>query len=156
MRRRAVLAGIAGAAATLLAQQLQVLARPIDTDDDTTPSTPPPQQPPDTQPATPSAPAAAPAKPATAKPDLSDPKYSPNAYSPAKTILDGQPKSGEFALTADDLNLRANPAYNGEVLTIIPGGSQITVEGKVKDGFFPINFKSGLGWADGKFLQRLG
>ena len=40
--------------------------------------------------------------------------------------------------------------------TVIPGGSQITVEGKVKDGFFPINFQSGLGWADGKFLQRLG
>lgn len=156
MRRRAILVGIAGTAGALLAQQLQVLAYPITTDDDTGIPTPPPQPPQDTPPPAPPAAPVAPAKPATAKPDLSDPKYSPNAYPPAKTILDGPPKSGEFALTADDLNLRANASYNSEVLTVIPGGSQITVEGKVKDGFFPINFKSGLGWADGKFLQRLG
>lgn len=163
MRRRAVLAGIAGAAATVLAQQLQVLARPVTTDDDTTmPAPPQPPPPPDDPPAAPApqpaapAPAPAPAKPVATKPDLSDPKYSPNAYPPAKKILDGAPKPGEFALTGDDLNLRANPGYNSEVMTVIPGGSQVAVEGRVKDGFYPITFKSGLGWADGKFLQRLG
>ena len=163
MRRRAVLAGIAGTAATILAQQLQVLARPINIDDTTT-TTPPPQPPSDDPPAAPAtpppapaaAPVSAPAKPTVAKPDLSDPKYSPNAFPPLKKILDGPPKSGEFALTGDDLNLRATPGYNSQVLTVIPGGSQVTVEGKVQDGFFPINFQSGLGWADGKFLQRLG
>jgi L,D-transpeptidase catalytic domain/Bacterial SH3 domain len=163
MRRRAVLAGIAGTAATMLAQQIGVLAQPLTTDDQDTTTTTPPQPPPpvDTPPAVPdtsTAPAApaAPAKPTTAKPDLSDPKYSLNLYPPLKNILDGPPKSGEFALTSDDLNLRTDPSYNSGVVTVIPGGSQVTVEGKVKDGFFPINYRSGLGWADGKFLQRLG
>ncbi len=161
MRRRAMLAGIAGTAATMLAQQLGVLAQPVlPGDDDGTippPPQPPPQNDPPATPATPSAPAApvTPAKPVATKPDLSDPKFSPNAYPPLKKILDGPPKSGEFALTADDLNLRINPSANSDVVTVIPGGSQVTVEGKVKDGFFPINFQSGLGWADGQFLQRL-
>ncbi|MDQ6601732.1 MAG: L,D-transpeptidase family protein [Chloroflexota bacterium] len=161
MRRRAILAGIAGTAATMLAQQIGVLAQPVlpGDDDGTTPPPPqpPPQNDPPAAPVTPSAPVApaAPAKPVATKPDLSDPKYSPNAYPPLKKILDGPPKSGEFALTADDLNLRVNPSYNSDVVTIIPGGSQITIEGKVRDGFFPVNFQSGLGWADGKFLQRL-
>ncbi|MGI8689973.1 MAG: SH3 domain-containing protein [Thermomicrobiales bacterium] len=168
MRRRAVLAGIAGTAATMLAQQIGVLAQPLTTDDQDTTTTPPPDPPPDPPPPvdTPAAPAAptpaapsapvAPAKPVATKPDLSDPKYSLNLYPPLKKILDGPPKPGEFALTSDDLNLRANPAYNSQVITVIPGGSQVTVEGKVQDGFFPINFHSGLGWADSKFLQRLG
>lgn len=175
MRRRAVLAGIAGTAATMLAQQIGVLAQPLITDDqdpttvpppDPPPSDPPPSDPspsadPPAAPVAPVAPAAAvapvaPAKPVATKPDLSDPKYSLNLYPPLKKTLDGPPRSGEFALTADDLNLRANPSYNSNVLTVIPGGSQVTVEGKVKDGFFPINFRSGLGWVDNKFLQRLG
>jgi len=172
MRRRAVLAGIAGTAAAMLAQQIGVLAQPLTTDDQTTPppdpppSDPPPPPPPDPSPpadppAAPVAPAApaapvAPAKPVATKPDLSDPKYSLNLYPPLKKILDGPPRSGEFALAADDLNLRANPSSNSQVITVIPGGSQVTIEGKVKDGFFPINFRSGLGWADGKFLQCLG
>lgn len=152
----------------MLAQQLQVLARPVTSDDDTSTS-PPPDSSTDTQPAPPAstppdpvtAPApvtapVAPAAPVATKPDLSNPKYSPNAYPPAKTILDGLPKPGEFALTADDVNFRTSPSYNSDVAKVIPGGSQVTVEGKVKDGFFPINFQSGLGWADGKFLQRLG
>ncbi len=163
MRRRAVLAGIAGAAATVLAQQISVLAVTLDDDTGSVgPSPPPPQDdpPPTPQPApvAPAAPVApvAPAKPTVAKPDLSDPKYSPNVYPPLKNVLDGPPKSGEFALTADDLNLRSNASAMSDVVTVIPGGRQITVEGKAKDGYFPINYQSGLGWADGKFLQRLG
>jgi lipoprotein-anchoring transpeptidase ErfK/SrfK len=168
MRRRAVLAGIAGTAGAILAQQLQVLARPVTTDDDTATAPPPSDTTPDDQPttpaSTPSAPApvtasvpdTGPAKPVATKPNLNDPKYSPNAYPPAKIILDGPPKTGNFALTADDVNFRANPSYNSDVQKVIPGGSQVTVEGNVKDGFFPVNFQSGRGWADGKFLQRLG
>jgi len=161
MRRRAILAGIAGSAGAMLAQQIGVLAQPLLPGDDDGTATPPPQPPPPqndppSAPATPSVPTApaapvAPAKPVATKPDLSDPKYSPNAYPPLKKTLDGPPKSGEFALTADDLNLRVNPSYNSDVATVIPGGSQITIEGKIKDGFFPVNFQSGLGWADGKF-----
>ncbi len=135
----------------MLARQIGVLAQPLTTDDTTTnlPPQPPPQNDPPVAPTEP-------AKPVVAKPDLSNPKYSPNAYPPLKNILNGPPKPGEFALTADDLNLRANPSSNSNVITVIPGGSQVTIEGKVKDGYFPINFQSGLGWADGKFLQRLG
>ena len=150
----------------MLAQQIGVLAQPLTTDDQDTTTTPPQPPPTDTPPAAtdtstapvaPAAPApAAPAKPASGKPDLSDPKYSINLYPLLKNVLDGPPKSGEFALTSDDLNLRSDPSYNSDVVTVIPGGSQVTVEGKVKDGFYPINYRSGLGWADGKFLQRLG
>src|SRR3954452_585716 len=110
MRRRAILVGIAGTAAAALAQQLQVLARPLpDTTGDTSPPPPPTEHPPaDDPPAAPVVPAApaappaapvapaAPAKPAATKPDLNDPKYSPNAYPPLKKVLDGPPKSGEF------------------------------------------------------------
>lgn len=142
----------------MLAQQIGVLARPLTIGGDAT-TAPPPTTQNDTSttpaPTTPPAPAVS-AQPTAAKPNLSDPKYSLNIYPPLKKILDGPPKPGEFALAADDLNLRTDPSYNSKVITVIPAGSQVTVEGKVKDGFFPINFKSGLGWADGKYLHRLG
>lgn len=147
-----------GTAATLMAAQLRALAQPPTPEEDGSTPPPPTDNPPITPVTTPDIPSPppAPAAPVATKPDLSDPKYSPNVYAPTKTLVDGAPKPGEFALTSDDLNLRANPAYNSAVVKIIPGGSQVTIEGKVKDGFYPVNFQSLLGWADGKYLQRLG
>ncbi len=165
MRRRAVLKGMAATAGVLMSQSLRVLAAPLDPgltpgDTSTPPDNPPPAStpPPAPAPAVVSAPAA-PAAPATnpdnGKPDYNDPKYSPNAYPPIKQVIDGPPQPGEKALTSDDLNLRTDPSRNSGVQTIMPAGSMVTIEGKAKDGFFPVNFQSAMGWADGAFLQRL-
>lgn len=89
------------------------------------------------------------------KPDLNDPRFSPNAYPPRKETIDGAPQPGEHALTADDLNLRVKPTYDSDVQTIMKAGSAVTIEGAVKDGFYPVNFQSALGWADAKYFKRL-
>jgi lipoprotein-anchoring transpeptidase ErfK/SrfK len=154
MRRRAVLKGMAASAGILMSQSLRVLADPPIKAD---PTDPPPSDPPPA-PAAPvrtSAPAAPASKPDDGKPDYSDPKYSPNAYSPIKQVIDGPPQPGDKALTSDDLNLRANPSTNSDVQVVMPTGSMVTIESKPKDGYFPVNFQSTMGWADSKYLQRL-
>lgn len=177
MQRRAVLRGMAAAAAMIAGRSLRVLAVELDPNGDPVPtatepsppaSDPPPAPVPAPAPAAAPAPAVVPAPaPARAvapiappkvndgKPNYDDPKYSLNAYPPIKQVIDGPVQPGDKALTGDDLNLRANPGANSEVQTVMPGGSMVTVEGKVKDGFFPINFQSTMGWADGNYLQRL-
>jgi len=54
--------------------------------------------------------------------------------------------------TLDDLNLRANPALNAEILDVMPAGSSVEVIGDPENGFYPVSFEGQTGYAYGDYL----
>lgn len=174
MRRRNILGAMAGAVVALAGITGAVSADPSSDDDPTAIMPLGPPAPPDTTtvagpPAPVDAPVAtdtpspvAPARPApiatrvvSSKPDPNDPHYTANAYPPRKEAIDGPPVPGDIALVSDDLNLRENGDYTSKVQVVMPGGSLVTIEKRLKDGFYLVNYQSSLGWADAKYIKRL-
>ncbi len=93
--------------------------------------------------------------PTDGRPDYNDPRYSANAYPPRKEVVEGVVQAGDLAQTADDLNLRAEADPKSDIQTVMKAGSVVSVEGKLKNGYFPVNWQSSTGWADAKYLQKL-
>ena len=170
MRRRNILGAMAGAVIALAGTTGAVSADPSSDDDPTATMPIGPPAPPDTTVAGPPAPVdppvaadppspvvsapVAPARPVpvatrvvSSKPDPSDPHYSANAYPPRKETMDGPPVPGDIALVSDDLNLRENGDYTSKVQVVMPAGSLVTIEKRLKDGFYLVNYQSSLGWA---------
>lgn len=65
----------------------------------------------------------------------------------------GDPSSGTNATVTTDLNLRSGPSTNDTVLTVMPGGSRVTVTGAAQDGFYPVTYNGTSGWASGDYLS---
>jgi len=59
----------------------------------------------------------------------------------------------EIATADTDLNIRANPHCDGEVLGQIPGGATVTLLGDVNDGWYQIQYEGISGWASGHYLS---
>ncbi|HET7034298.1 MAG TPA: SH3 domain-containing protein [Thermomicrobiaceae bacterium] len=55
--------------------------------------------------------------------------------------------------TTANLNLRAGPSYDDKVLTVMPSGSAVTVNGDPRDGFYPVSYHGTSGWALGTYLS---
>lgn len=64
--------------------------------------------------------------------------------------LDTAPEAN--ATTTDDLNLRAEPGLDQEMLTIIPAGTRLVVTGAAEVGFYAVAHGDRLGWVSGEFL----
>jgi uncharacterized protein YraI len=59
----------------------------------------------------------------------------------------------QAAMTTDDLNLRAEPSLEAEVLTVIPAGAEILVGSDVVDGFVQTTYGEETGWASAEFIS---
>jgi uncharacterized protein YraI len=57
------------------------------------------------------------------------------------------------AATNDNLNLRAGPSTNDEVLIVMPADSRLTVTGAAEDGFYPVFYAGEEGWASATYLD---
>jgi uncharacterized protein YraI len=55
--------------------------------------------------------------------------------------------------TIDDLNLRAEPALNAEILDVMPAGSSVEVTGDPENGFYPVSYGGLTGYAYGDYLS---
>ncbi len=64
----------------------------------------------------------------------------------------GTSSAGDTAVL-EDLNLRAGPSTNDEVLAVMPAGSMVTVDGGAADGFYPVTYSGISGWAHGDYLD---
>src|SRR5688500_10176849 len=60
------------------------------------------------------------------------------------------------ARATSDLNLRSGPGTNYRVLRVIPNGGQVTLNGRVQNGFQDVTYNGTHGWAHGDFLKPLG
>lgn len=60
------------------------------------------------------------------------------------------------AVTTANLNLRAGASYNDHVLTVIPYGATVTVNGGAQNGFYPVTYNGTAGWSHGDYLTVSG
>ena len=51
------------------------------------------------------------------------------------------------------LNLRSGPGTNFSVVTVMPGGSTVTITGALQNGFYPVRYGSLSGYASSTYLQ---
>lgn len=54
--------------------------------------------------------------------------------------------------TIDDLNLRAEPALNAEIIDVMPTGVSVEVIGDPENGFYPVSYEGVAGYAYGDYL----
>jgi uncharacterized protein YraI len=60
------------------------------------------------------------------------------------------------ARATSDLNLRSGPGTTYRVLRVIPNGGQVTLNGRVQNGFQDVTYNGTAGWAHGDYLKPLG
>ena len=58
----------------------------------------------------------------------------------------------ENATTTDEVNLRAQPSLDADVLTVVPGGRRVAVTGAPSGQFFPVAHGTQTGWVSGDYL----
>ncbi len=59
---------------------------------------------------------------------------------------DGGEAGTVIATATDDINLRGAPAWDAEVLSVVPAGSVILPTGRPENGFIPAQFDGAVGW----------
>jgi uncharacterized protein YraI len=67
----------------------------------------------------------------------------------------GAGQTGPARATAD-LNLRAGPGTTYAIVRVIPNGAQVTLNGRMENGFQDVTYAGTPGWAHGDYLQALG
>ncbi|HET9015919.1 MAG TPA: SH3 domain-containing protein [Thermomicrobiaceae bacterium] len=60
------------------------------------------------------------------------------------------------ASTTADLNLRAGPSLQNQILTTMPFGSGTAIAGTPQNGFYPVVYRGLRGWAYGAYLSTGG
>jgi uncharacterized protein YraI len=68
------------------------------------------------------------------------------------TPMDTFSSGADGVATTDDLNLRAEPALNAEILDVIPAGALVDVTGDAVGGFYPVTYGGQSGWAYSAYL----
>jgi uncharacterized protein YraI len=53
---------------------------------------------------------------------------------------------------SSDVNLRSGPGEGYEVLTVVPGGASLSVDGDAVDGFFPATYNGVSGWISASYV----
>ena len=72
------------------------------------------------------------------------------AVTPSVARADAE--AGFQSQTTDNLKLRAAPALNAEILTVIPVGGSVTVAGGAENGFYAVTWQGQSGYAYGAYL----
>ncbi|MDP9369945.1 MAG: SH3 domain-containing protein [Chloroflexota bacterium] len=63
-----------------------------------------------------------------------------------------RPALAATATTTTTLNLRSGPGTSYGVLTVMPAGAAVSVDGDPRNGFYPVVYAGTSGWAAGSFL----
>ncbi|HEV2089157.1 MAG TPA: SH3 domain-containing protein, partial [Cryptosporangiaceae bacterium] len=68
-------------------------------------------------------------------------------------LLTPMEASAASATTTARLNLRSGPGIEHDVLTVIPDGAQISVDGDIQAGYYPVTWNGTSGFAVADFIQ---
>ncbi len=68
-------------------------------------------------------------------------------------LLMPQAASAASAVTTARLNLRSGPSVNDPVVTVIPDGAQISVDGDAEAGYYPVTYNGTSGYAATDWIQ---
>jgi hypothetical protein len=63
------------------------------------------------------------------------------------------PRDATSIVTGADLNLRAGPSQETQVIAVMPRGARVEPTGEARAGFVEVRWNSELGWAHGKHLR---
>jgi uncharacterized protein YraI len=66
--------------------------------------------------------------------------------------LPAQLASADPASTSSDVNLRTGPGEGYDVLSVIPVGAAISVDGDVVEGYFPATYNGVSGWISASYV----
>jgi uncharacterized protein YraI len=66
--------------------------------------------------------------------------------------LPAQLVSADPASTSSDLNLRSGPGDGYDILSVVPIGAAISVDGDAVDGFFPATYNGVSGWVSASYV----
>lgn len=66
--------------------------------------------------------------------------------------LPAQLVAADPASTSSEVNLRSGPGESYDVLSVIPLGAAITVDGDAVDGFFPATYNGVSGWVSASYV----
>lgn len=72
---------------------------------------------------------------------------------PAPVSAAGPPQGSVTTSQRTPVNLRASPSGGGEVLRVVPRGSQLTVFGQAPGGWFQVGEAEPWGWVHGSMLE---
>lgn len=61
--------------------------------------------------------------------------------------------TGQTSQTTDALKLRGGPSLNAEILTVIPAGGSVSIDGSAENGFYPVTWQGESGYAYGDYLS---
>lgn len=88
--------------------------------------------------------------PATTAPPVSaDPVAAP---APAVTA----PSPGTTGATTTEANLRSGPGVDTSILTVLPPGTSLSIDGPAENGFIPVTGKGTSGWVAAELLAEGG
>lgn len=57
------------------------------------------------------------------------------------------------AVVTDSLNLRAEPNTNSGIITIMPRGASVSIDGDAQNGFYPLWYGNNYGWAHSDWVS---
>ncbi len=63
------------------------------------------------------------------------------------------PASAASAVATERLNLRSGPSIDASILTVIPKGAQISVDGDAETGYYPVTYNGTAGYAAVDWIQ---
>jgi uncharacterized protein YraI len=66
--------------------------------------------------------------------------------------LPAQPAAADPASTSSEVNLRTGPGESYDILSVVPVGAAITVDGDAVDGFFPATYNGVSGWVSASYV----
>ncbi|MBA3337530.1 MAG: SH3 domain-containing protein, partial [Chloroflexia bacterium] len=61
-----------------------------------------------------------------------------------------------MATTTSDLNLRTGPSTDFPVLTVMPSGAEVSIDGAAQSGFYPVSYRGTSGFASATYLTTGG
>jgi uncharacterized protein YgiM (DUF1202 family) len=61
--------------------------------------------------------------------------------------------AGETATTTDDLNFRAGPSLDAEIISVAPPGTEVALTGDEQNGFMSVTYGGFDGWMSSAFLM---
>ncbi|MDQ3044646.1 MAG: SH3 domain-containing protein, partial [Chloroflexota bacterium] len=60
------------------------------------------------------------------------------------------------ATTTSDLNLRTGPSTSFSVITVMPSGAEVSIDGAAQSGFYPVSYRGFTGFASASYLSTGG